>query len=1260
MKLRISLLCLLFFPLFGFGIPDNLKFRHLNTENGLPNNVVFSIYEDKDGFMWFGTDDGLCRYDGYEIKSFHSDINNPNSISGNTIFDIDEDQEGNLWVCTSEGVDIFDRDLRQFRHLVFRDANNVLDTMRPSIDFFQDKQNNIFISTKNEVFVFNPQDQVLDQVYIPLDFYDKFQSEYKLFGFIDSQNRIWMAAQNDRLSMFCYDRNSETLISNPYEPDIFGIQGTPQTIAEQPGGDIWIGTDQGVYIIKSDLSETKEIELGEVITYSISFDNMGHAMIATEPRGLFVYNLKAGTLCRYQHLKHDKFSISSNKVLKAKTDSRGILWIGTTQSGISYANTVPSKQFINVIPQEDNPNSISYPTVSAIFEDRDGDLWIGTDGGGLDLQHVNTGMYSHFTYQPGMKNSLGSNSVLSITQTPDGTIWVGGYLMGVNAIDKKTGEIKIYKHDPGNPNTLSNDDVRKVYADKEGILWIATCGGGLNRLDPATGKFTVYQDNVPNGIVGIWCLTLFEDSRDLLWIGTYNGLSYLDRETGIFTNFNHSQASGSLSNDWIYAIIEDPDSNIWIGTSKGLNAFNRKTQTFTSYFETDGLPNNCINDIQTDSEGMLWLSTNKGISKFIREEKVFRNYDISDGLFGNQFFRSASFKNKDGMIFFGGYQGYTCFFPDSIRDDTHFPPVFITDLLIFHSIVNPGEKGSPLKKSITESDQIVLAHNHSVITLRYAALNFSSSRKVEYAYYMEGFSNKWDYVGDRREVTFTNLDPGTYTFKVKASNADGIWNDNYKSIRIVITPPYWKTWWFRLGLVVIIVGAVLTLYFMKVRSIRHQNNRLEKIVRERTSELSEKNENLIMTKELLEEKQHEIITQNEELSDHRNNLERLVSERTAELESALKKARESDELKSAFLANMSHEIRTPMNAIVGFSALLNQDALSPQERLNYTEIIQSNSETLLKIIDEILDISLIEANQLRLTKTTFHLNSVLDHLYSYYYLEKNSEQLEIRKNNELHDFNLKLNTDSARFRQIITNLMDNASKFTQSGYIELGCRKEGDDLCFYVEDSGKGISAEDLELIFDRFRKATDSSSFFTRGVGLGLAISQKIARNLGGRLEVKSVPGQGSVFTFRIPFETIATEGDVSMMEVKESIATRWDNKTILIAEDEEANYLFLEKILNKTNTRILWAKNGLEAVKIVKEHRKINLVLMDIKMPEMNGYEAATQIKKHHPELPIIAQTAYARPEERLKYADANFDDYIPKPINAYNLLLVLERYL
>jgi len=520
-------------------------------------------------------------------------------------------------------------------------------------------------------------------------------------------------------------------------------------------------------------------------------------------------------------------------------------------------------------------------------------------------------------------------------------------------------------------------------------------------------------------------------------------------------------------------------------------------------------------------------------------------------------------------------------------------------------------------------------------------------------YRMDNFNDEWFIVeSNERKVTYTNLNPGKYRFRVKSTNNDNTWSDQEASLSIIVRPPWWGTLLVRIGSIVFVISLVLGFYYFRLYRLRRQKSLLETKVQERTNELYEANAKL-------QERQKEVMVQNLELEKHRNNLEQLVHERTRELEGALGRARESDQLKSAFLANMSHEIRTPMNAIVGFSSLIDDPDLSPKDRKDFIDLIRANSESLLMLINDILDLSLIEANQIVIRKESFHLNEMTDQIFSYFRYSNKKTALEIRLNHALAADDLVLYTDKSRLKQILSNFMSNACKFTDSGFVELGIAKENDRLKLYVQDTGIGIAKEDMQHLFERFRKLGEGTTSSARGAGLGLAISKRVADHLGGTIEVQSEPGAGSVFMVTFPYATIVTTKTVQPEISKTMRIKDWRNKNILIVEDEDANYLYLRRICEKTHASVVWAENGREAVNQVESGAQYDLILMDIKMPEMDGIETMKRLKANKPEQLIVAQTAYASAEDEVMFRQQGFDDYLAKPISFSDLLHILEKY-
>jgi signal transduction histidine kinase len=533
---------------------------------------------------------------------------------------------------------------------------------------------------------------------------------------------------------------------------------------------------------------------------------------------------------------------------------------------------------------------------------------------------------------------------------------------------------------------------------------------------------------------------------------------------------------------------------------------------------------------------------------------------------------------------------------------------------------------------------------------------------------MEGFNKEWISCDTQHEASYTNLNPGEYTFRVKASNNDGVWNTEGTSIRITILPPWWQTWWFTTIILFSLAGLLLLIYYIRIALYRNQQKRLVVLVKERTQQLEESAIKIEDRQKEINSQNEKLMTQQVELNKHRNQLEILVEERTKELIAAKEKAEESDRLKSSFLANLSHEIRTPLNAILGFSLILGEKELSENERCQYNAIVETSSNNLLDLINDILDISKIEAGQMELFLRPVPLESVINDLirrFDVLMKRQNAETdsnvaLKVNINEEI--FKTQIITDKLRVQQILSNLISNAIKFTSEGYIEVGCTKlPGVEMLeFYVKDTGIGIQEENLHLVFERFRKIEDDISQLHRGAGLGLSISFQLVNMLGGTMNVTSKFGEGSVFYFTIPFIKSDTPFIAPKISRQTDMIPDLSDCTILVAEDDSSSFSYIEKLLKKTNANISHALNGKEVLSLLQKHNEIDLILMDIKMPVMDGIEALHEIRKMNIQIPVIAQTAYTLANEVVKLKNEGFDEYISKPVNPENFYRKIAQFM
>ncbi|MBN2485659.1 MAG: response regulator [Bacteroidales bacterium] len=1268
-----------------------VRFKQITVNEGLSSNFVNCFLQDRKGFMWIGTRDGLNRFDGNEFKIFRYNPDDTNSLSSNIIESIFEDNNGYLWIGTHEGLNILKTETGEFIRLMNDPYNSNSLCYNETRDVVQTNDSTYWIATYGGgidklVITFKPMLKYQFTHYnsnLAKNFYISENHVNDLF--IDSDNTLWAGLQRD--GIIAYSVNDDWF----YTPDYINsfkekdTRATVNMINEDNEKNLWFGTwELGFFKVDKKLKTVKGYNFDKeknnlfynYIARCLSIDcNNNNIWLGSFGGGLIKFNKVTDEYIQYFNDPLRSTSLGHNIVWNLYIDNSGTLWVGTWGAGISQLDLNRAK-FVHYTHEPDNPNSIAGNTVNNIFVDYTGKIWISTFESGISIFDKNTGKFSNLRYDPSNPQGLSTNTVWSVYVDPaeKGEIaWIATDVEFVR-YNLKLNTFKKYKYleaNPNDPKAPSFTNTRSVFIDSYDTLWLTTWGGGLNKFDRKTENFTHYRHNPldPHSISNDAVLIAFEDSYRNLWFGTSNsGLDLYDRKNQKFKHyrFDKNNPSGINSNN-ILCIFECKQKKLWIGTTDGLNLYKREDNSFTSYTVKNGFPNNTINSIEEDDSNNLWIGTNAGISCFNPSTGAIVNYDKYDGL-ENTYTLNASAKTADGYMLFGGTNGFDIFHPEHITKSQFTPPVAITNFRLFNRAVEINKEYNGkvlLTKTIEETKQIVLSHKHKEIGFDFASLHYPAPEKNLYKYKLEGFNDEWVFTNSsRRFAIFSNLEPGKYTFKVQGTNNDGVWNPNEATIAITVLPPFWKTWWFVLIASIAAIACILGLYYMRVRSILYHKNQLEKLVKERTLELEERNQEVLEQNEeirnqadLATRQRDHISQQNAELELHRNHLEKLVHERTQELLEAKERAEEADRLKTAFLANMSHEIRTPMNSILGFINLLDFEDISEEERTQFKELINTNSQMLLHVIDDILDIAKIESGELKLKMVISNLNDILMETFSTF---KEHEKI---KNNTISLNILPLSddtyiiTDRIRLRQVINNLVDNAIKYTERGSINVNCKIENNSLIFMVKDTGIGISTDNLGIIFDRFRKIEGMTDKLYRGTGLGLSITKKIIEMLNGKIWVESEPEVGSTFYFTLPYQPTQLSGSIDTKPFKTNYTIPdLVGKTILIAEDEDSNYVYLQTLLKYTKATILRAKTGFEVVNAFQQGRKIDLIFMDIKLPEMNGIDATIKIKNSFDFVPVIAQTAFAMKEDRSKYLEMGFDAYISKPIlkeELYNLL-------
>ena len=1071
-----KVLCIIIFLTLKniYAVQPQIEFTHLRVEDGLSHSWVKLINQDRYGFMWFGTNGGLNKYDGNTFTVYKNNLEDKNSINNNTIESIYEDKNGNLWIGTENGLNLYDRDNDRFIHDIPLSRKRIN-------GFLELADGRMFMTSHNSgLYLYNPKNDSIIS-FLPDENDTNSISGFELINLLmDNNGNIWIGAAdglnlldtvNYKFAHFRNKKNDKTSISDNYIAALY----------QDSKNRIWIGTSAGLSLLKynKDAPEKsvftnyrhdskKKYSISSGMVLAILEDKAGRLWIGTQNGGLNIIDLNTFeedncVFHRYTNNPDDNTSLSHNSIYSLYEDRNGTIWVGSYGDGVNMYNKL-TKKFKHYKKEQNSSNGLKNDYVNALL-DEDDYLWICTDNG-LILFDKRKKTYKHFVHNPHDNKSIGSNSVCTIERDSRGNLWIGTWSGGLNLYNSKNNTFTRFKHDPNDDKSIGADNMFAILEDRDGDLWIGTMGGGLNLFDYKTKTFKRYiNDDYDNStITDDWVRTLFESSYGEIWMSSSVTVELFDKKTEKFIHFSHDRKDPkSISYDGANMFFEDSKKNLWIGTVGGLNVFNREDSTFRHYQEEDGFPNNQINGILEDDHGNLWISTNRGISKFldginIPENPVFKNYDAGDGLQGDEFRPRSFCKGKDGRMYFGGKNGFNVFHPDSIEENPHIPPVMITRFLIVNKDVEIGTNGSPLKKHINLAKEVVLSYKHSTIGFEYSALNFIVPEKNQYAYILEGFEEEWNYVGNKREVTYTNLDPGTYVFRVKGSNNDGIWNQKGASLKIIVTPPFWATIWFRLFMLIGIISAIYSIYSIRVRNILEYGHKLENEVKNRTEDLNKSNK---------------------ELED--------------------------------FAYIVSHDLKAPLRGINELSEWISEDYSDVLDKKGKEELSMLRERTLKmnNMIQGILEYSRVGRTELEAEK--IDLNNLVEGIID---LLAPPDNIKITIEDKLPEYT----ANRTRLGQLFQNIIGNAIKYIDKpkGIIKINCTDEGNEWKFGISDNGPGIDEKYFEKIFNIFntleKDPTDKST------GIGLTIVKKIIDLYKGKIWVESKMGKGTTFYFTLP----------------------------------------------------------------------------------------------------------------------------------------------
>ncbi|TDW97587.1 two-component regulator propeller domain-containing protein [Dinghuibacter silviterrae] len=1240
--------------LASYAQPQLYPFIHIGSAQGLSYNEIHAIYKDDKGFMWFGTMSGLNRYDGHEFRVFRHDPADPGSIGENTIKAIFEGPGERLWVQFSDNVlNIYDPRTETFN----RDVNAALNALAipgGSIsNIVKDRSGCFwFVQPTVGLFRFDPRRQLTTRVL--LDPEEPTVAADNITDFTtDNHGHFWIIRRDGLLE--CLDTGSLRIsrVDRTITKASSG-QATDYNVYADNLGDLWIystGDARGIWFYKTtDRSflhldkSTATCPLNNDIVRDVVQDDAGLIWIGTDHGGV---NLLNKTTLQIRYLEHNDFddnTVSQNAITCLFKDNAGTVWVGTYKQGINVYHP-GAIRFPLYRHHPFVPGSLGFDDVNRFVEDPRGNLWIGTNGGGLIYWDRTTGKFTSYVHNPSNPNSPSSDVIISLCIDHRGMLWIGSYFGGLDRFDGRT--FTHYRHHPTDSTSLGDDRVWEILEDKWGQLWVGTLAAGLDLMDRDHGRFRHFRfGDQPKTIQSNYISELTQDTAGNLWIGTGTGVDVLEHKTGRFRNYD---LANGISSRNILAVIADSLNRVWIGTAEGLNLFDPVLgKTLHVWNKADGLPDNYILTIAEDNNHNLWLGTPSGLCNAVLKypgadapgkggalppgvapQLQATTYDESSGLQSRQFNENAVLRTREGELVFGGPNGFNVFKPGNIHTDKETPAIVFTDLQVFNKSIAPGDKlhgRTILPAALPQTREVTLRYNENVFSVSFADLDYSGNQKTAYSYRLDGFNQDWLALPARQwSATYTNLDPGTYTFRVRAVPTQGVGQPREASLVIHVLPPFWKTPLAFVLYVLFIIG-VLAL----ARNILIERTRMK----------------------------------------FRLEQERKEAQNMHEL----------DMMKIRFFTNVSHEFRTPLSLILApLEKLIKQEGTGAAQ----FQLMYRNARRLLNLVNQLLDFRRMEVQEFTLHRSSGDVVRYVRELTQSFSDISEKRHIALDFQSEVGECVTAFDRD--KLEKIVFNLLSNAFKFTQEGgRVDVRVRVDGDAVEIRVADTGIGIPADQQDRIFERFFQHDLPGNMINQGSGIGLALTKEFVKLHQGTITVESEPDKGSCFIVRLPIvqlppKAVAREdgeaagtpvgGDAAHAPAGEARSgddaagappprTR-KRPTLLLVEDNEDFRFYLKDNL-RAYYEVVEAPNGKEGWKKVQASPP-DLVVSDIMMPEMDGIALARRIK-HDPRtahIPVILLTARADEEQQLEGFGTGANDYITKPFN-FELLLARIRNL
>lgn len=1238
MKKLFILILLLLFALNSKA--QQFEFSHLNNTNGLSNNQVEAIFKDSRGFLWFGTNMGLNRYDGINFKTYIHQKGNRRSPSFDRFSRIQEDINGNLWLRSSAYM-LYDWKSETF----INNIDSVLNTMglppSPGIIEIDRKKNIYFAYSGKGIYKYDASSHQTTLYKQSDDIRDLDLSE--ISDIKAKEDYIWILHKNGMLERL-NTQNSKIDIRNTFFKENNQSSTIIKSLFIDADNDVWVYpgiADKGATYFNIKKGNWMSFDAdNEMASLSSSFvrclgqDNDGLIWIGTDHGGINIYNKKNNNITVLKNDIYNDTSIAQNSAISIYCEEDGTIWVGTYKYGVSYYHP-------NLFKFKKSPLSYIFNRNGEVFDcnqlykDSKNNLWIGTNGQGLIKYNVGSRNVERFHSNAKDQTSISSDIITSIYEDNGHTLWIGTFFGGLNSYNGKG--FKRYQIEENNPNSLSNKSVYGLAEDNENNLWIATLGSGIDQLNPERNMFT-HHDVSNSKLQTNYILSAFTDSYKNIYFGSDNGIYYIKHDKKeILPYFAEQSQLDSLITASVNYLISDSRGLLWVATEKGINIYNPSTKYF-QYITTDsGLPSDEVVSLIEDNDGNIWAGTRNGLAciycKYTDQklEYTIAFFDVNDGLPSSVCNQNAVYKDKEGLIYIGSTGGYVSFDPKEIVFNQNLPKPRFTDLLITNQIIEPDIEYNGrviINKTITDLDEITLHYGETNFTVQFSSLNFIHPEKNRYKYMLEGLDNKWTEIKTGiGAASYSNLNAGTYKLIVYASNDDNVWTTDPITLKIIVKPPFWWSWWAMI-IYILIIAAVLRFFIKyKLNKQREEYEQVQKI--------------------LEANKLHEV-----------------------------------DELKFKFFTNISHEFKTPLTLILTPLEKLMKSPVSDEQK-SIMNIMHKNALNLLNMVNEILDFRKFDLNKMALNISRGNIIEFTKDICQSFSSLAAEKSIKLTFTTYLQE--LQMEFDKEKMNKVISNLISNAFKYTEDGQIDVSIGisellQNGDSsnrqLCLKVTDSGVGIEKEYLEKIFERFFRIEKTEKNTQSGTGVGLHLASEYVKLHGGEILVESVVGKGSVFTVLLPIQN-STYKELSSQDIIHSgdsytdeihlnpepdmkSAQRANLPLLLIVDDNEDFCEFITSLFYE-DYRIVIANDGEEGYSIVLDQLP-DIILCDVMMPKMDGYEFCRQVKGdiRTSHIPIILLTAKSSEENKYSGIEAGADDYISKPFNIDMLKLKIAKII